>query len=89
MAGITGSGVFILLSSFGLDKSQIFSLMIPTAIPYVLCFYWIHKMKRKYPFVEEKSRRMTMAYEDAMKESKVSLITEEMKDEIADEAKGN
>ena len=53
MAGITGALIFIALQPTGLGDGVIYMLAIPTAIPYLLCFLWLDRQKKKYPYVPD------------------------------------
>ena len=53
MAGISGSLIFIALEPLGCSPQAIYLIVLPTAIPYFLCFYWLDKQKRKYPYEPE------------------------------------
>lgn len=53
MAGITGALIFIALQPTGLGDGAIYLLAIPTAIPYLLCFLWLDRQKKKYPYVPD------------------------------------
>ena len=52
-AGVFGSGMTLLLKSAGLTNGQIFFIISPCVIPYFLSFWWINRMKAKYPYIEE------------------------------------
>lgn len=54
MAGITGALIFIALKPLGLSDGAIYLVAAPTAIPYVLCFLWLNKQKKIYPYVPDK-----------------------------------
>ena len=43
MAGISGSVIFLALSPIGLSDAVIYLLVLPTAIPYFLCFLWLDR----------------------------------------------
>lgn len=42
-AGITGSLIFIALTPLGLSDAVIYCIVLPTAIPYILCFLWLDR----------------------------------------------
>lgn len=52
-AGVFGSGTILALQSANLSNGQIFFLITPTVIPYFLSFFWINRMKTKYPYIDE------------------------------------
>jgi len=52
-AGVFGSGITLILQSAGLDNGKIFFIITPTVVPYFLSFWWLNRMKAKYPYVEE------------------------------------
>lgn len=58
MAGITGALIFIALKPLGLSDGAIYLIAAPTAIPYVLCFLWLNKQKKLYPYVPDKEEVM-------------------------------
>ena len=51
-AGIFGSGMILILQSAGLSDGAIFFIITPTVIPYFLAFWWISRIKAKYPYIE-------------------------------------
>ena len=54
-AGIFGSGTLIVLKAIKLSDAITYLLFAPTLIPYFFCFWWLDKMKRKYPYIQEVS----------------------------------
>ena len=52
-AGIFGSGTLIVLKAIKCPDAITYLLFAPTLIPYFSCFWWLDKMKRKYPYVPE------------------------------------
>lgn len=54
MAGITGALIFLALHPLGLSDQAIYLIAAPTAIPYCLCFIWLNKQKKLYPYVPDK-----------------------------------
>lgn len=42
-AGISGTLVFLALTPLGLNNAAIYLIVLPTAIPYLLCFLWLDK----------------------------------------------
>jgi hypothetical protein len=50
-AGVFGSGITLILQSAGLTNGQIFFIIMPSVIPYFLSFWWISRVKAKYPYV--------------------------------------
>jgi len=51
-AGLFGSGSLILLALLKVPTWAIYLLAAPTIIPYFLCFYWMEKMRKTYPYDE-------------------------------------
>jgi len=58
MAGITGALILIALRPTGLSDGAIYLVVIPTAIPYLLCFLWMDRQKKKYPYVPDADENM-------------------------------
>ena len=52
-AGVFGSGMILVLKSADLTNGQIFFSIMPSVVPYFLAFWWINRMKSKYPYVIE------------------------------------
>ena len=52
-AGIFGSGIILVLLSFGLSNAHIFYIIAPTVIPYFLSFWWISRIKERYQYIPE------------------------------------
>lgn len=42
-AGMSGSLIFIALTPLGLSDGAIYLIALPTAIPYLLCFFWLNR----------------------------------------------
>ena len=55
-AGIFGAGLIIILQSVGLSNGLIFFLIAPSCLPYVLSFFWLTKMKARYPYILESEK---------------------------------
>ena len=51
-AGVFGSGMILILQSAGLSNGTIFFIIMPSVIPYFLSFWWISRMKAKYPYID-------------------------------------
>lgn len=52
-AGVFGSGMILALKSADMQNGQIFFSIMPSVIPYCLAFWWVNRMKAKYPYVME------------------------------------
>jgi battenin len=52
-AGVFGSGMILILQSAGLSNGQIFFIIFPSVIPYFLSFWWLNRMKTRYPYIPE------------------------------------
>ena len=52
-AGVFGSGFILIMQSLGLSNAQIFFIVSPACIPYLLSFWWINRMKARHPYVLE------------------------------------
>jgi len=42
-AGMSGSLIFLALGACGISDAAIYLIVLPTAIPYLLCFLWLDK----------------------------------------------
>lgn len=51
IAGLSGSLIFLSFRSLGFKYSDIFMLVIPLSIPYLLSFMWLNRQKKKYPYM--------------------------------------
>jgi battenin len=60
-AGVFGSGIILILKGAGLDDGQIFFAITPAVILYFLAFWWISRIKDKYPYIQSDSDTITMA----------------------------
>ena len=52
-AGVTASGLLILLKSIGMTDAAIYLVASPSLIPYFFAFWWLNKQKEQYPYEEE------------------------------------
>jgi battenin len=52
-AGVFGSGIILLLKSADVSNGTIFFSITPSVVPYFLAFWWVNRMKAKYPYVME------------------------------------
>ena len=52
-AGVTASGLLILLKSIGMSDAVIYLVASPSLIPYFFAFWWLNKQKEQYPYEEE------------------------------------
>ena len=58
LAGITGAVIFIALKPCGLSDAAIYLIALPTAIPYIMCFLWLDRQKKKYPYIAPPEEQM-------------------------------
>lgn len=52
-AGIFGSLALLALAACGLSHGAVYLVAAPTALPYILVFSWLDRMKQRHPYLAE------------------------------------